>query len=136
MGKINLLFGIFAMYSITSCVNDNVDELRPQQNDTSSVTIPQCDTTTITISYVHDIVPIMENSCGSNDNNCHLSGNTASGVVLDNYIDLNGTVLDGSLLGTILHESGYSPMPDGGGQLDNCSINKIKSWINHGAVQN
>ena len=139
MNKIKLLIIAGSICCITSCYYDNEDDLRP------NVTVPAvkdtttnantCDTT-VTISYLGNIVPILNLNCGSANASCHSTGNMASGVALDNYADVNSSAMDGSLLGTILHQSGSNPMPKGGGMLDNCSINKIKSWINHGALNN
>jgi hypothetical protein len=131
MKKIRLLFALSVTVCFTSCYYDKTDELYPTL-PTSAI----CDTTSVTITYTSDIVTIMNQSCGAGNSNCHKSGNTASGINLDNYSEVNDAVLDGSLLGSILHTSGYKPMPQGGGTLDACSINKIKSWINHGALEN
>ncbi len=128
MRKIILLS--IAVCSLTGCYYDNEDELHPSINISNS-----CDTT-IEISYANDIAPIMNSSCGATDNNCHSINSTSSGIPLDNYSNIYDVILDGSFLGSILHEQAYSPMPQGGGKLDDCSISKIQSWINHNAPNN
>lgn len=129
MYKLLTILGL--ILSLSSCYYDSTDELNPTLPDVNT-----CDTTNVIMNYTNDIAPIMDQSCGAGNANCHQSGNTASGYNLDNYTEVTYTVMDGSLLGTILHENGYNPMPSGGGTLDDCSINKIKSWINHGYPEN
>lgn len=121
---------LIATTLLSSCYYDKQDELYPRVlvNDT-------CDTT-VTISYQNHINPIMNTSCGATDNNCHSSANTTSLIPLDNYLNLFDVVSDGSLMGSILHTSGYKPMPEGGGKLDDCSIAKIQIWINNNAPNN
>ncbi len=115
----------------TSCYYDNTDELNPTLPEPGS-----CDTINNVISYSTDIAPLLINSCGADNENCHRNSNTASLINLDNYTDVSTVVQDGSLLGSITHDPNFISMPEGGGMLDECSINKIKSWINHGALNN
>jgi hypothetical protein len=44
--------------------------------------------------------------------------------------------VNGQLYGTINHESGYSPMPQGEAKMDDCSIAKIKKWVDAGSADN
>lgn len=118
-----------AFLALTSCSYHNLAEIHPNSEDENS-----CDTNRV-ISYMADIVPIMSNSCGAN-NNCHKSGSSDSDIPLDDIRSIRDLAADGSLLGSILHESGYEPMPDGGSQLSECSIQKIQAWINQGTLNN
>ena len=59
-----------------------------------------------------------------------------SGILLDNYEGLSEYASNGKLLGAIKHEEGFLPMPADGGQLGECSIEKIEAWINQGGKNN
>lgn len=87
-----------------------------------------CDT--VDITYSGTIYPIIDRNCLG----CHYRGNSTS-VNLETYEDIFEKVQDGRLLGTIRHEDGYSPMPQGG-KLDDCTILKIEIWIEEGAQEN
>jgi hypothetical protein len=119
----------FLILSAQSCSYDNLSEIYPSSGDETN-----CDTARV-ISYSSDIIPIMGNSCGSN-NNCHKSGSSDSDIPLDDIRSIRDLAADGSLMGSILHQSGYEPMPDGGSQLSECSIQKIQAWINQGTLNN
>ncbi len=84
-----------------------------------------CDT--LNISYAQDIQPILATNCVG----CHSSAAPSGGVVLDNYNSVKSVASSGRLYGAVAHLSGYKPMPPSG-QLDNCSILKIKAWIHQG----
>ncbi len=84
-----------------------------------------CDT--LNMSYAQDIQPILATNCVG----CHSSSVASGGVVLDNYNSVKSVASSGRLYGAVAHLSGYKSMPPNG-QLDNCSILKIKAWINQG----
>jgi mono/diheme cytochrome c family protein len=84
------------------------------------------------MTYSNDVQPILEANCYS----CHGNGNINGGVTLDNYAGVKAVADNGFLVGVITHAAGYPPMPDGGGKLSDCNINKIKDWINRGATNN
>ncbi len=108
---------ILLIFAILSCSNDNEEEYYGQA---------ECDTLNVSFSQIID--PIVERNCKS----CHFSGN-GTGVTLASYEDIKGAAENGSLLGAIKHETGYSPMPKGG-KLDDCTIQKIEAWINKGKL--
>jgi len=120
---------IGSLVSLQSCFYDNLDELHAADD-----LFAPCDTSGV-ISYSADIVPIMVNTCGSN-NSCHKSGTSDSDLPLDNIQNIQDYVFDGTLMGSILHEAGYEPMPKDGGKLNDCSIQKIQAWINRGTPNN
>ncbi len=122
-----LLAGIFL--TIFSCSNDNFEDIHPGIYDPST---EPCDTAGMT--YDVDMVPIFLASCGSDRTACHKSPNTQD-INLDNYFDARDLAVNGDLMGSILHQTGYEPMPDGGGFLDQCSTNKIQNWIDRGCPQ-
>jgi hypothetical protein len=111
---------------LTSCYYDSKEYLFPQIDTT-------CDTANI--SFTGTIKPLLTTYCYS----CHSNTNAASeanGIALENYADVKLAVDDGSLLGSISHDAGYSPMPLGGGSLDDCSIELFRVWIGNGSPEN
>jgi hypothetical protein len=123
----SLIAGLFL--SLLGCSNDSIEDIHPGIYDPPVV---PCDTAGMT--YTKDLIPIFAASCGSGDINCHKTGNT-QGDNLDNYADVKDLAVNDDLMGSILHLPGYSPMPNTGGMLDQCSINKIQAWINSGYPQ-
>ncbi|CAN5486130.1 hypothetical protein BH11BAC1_BH11BAC1_17530 [soil metagenome] len=114
----------------TGCYYDNMEELHP-----NFATV--CDTTSVTISYNTDIIPILTSGCGISDNACHNTDNSASNIGLETYAGVMTQVTpDNLFLKSIVHDPVTSAMPKGGGKLDECSIMKIESWINHGYLNN
>ncbi len=106
-----------------SCSKSSEDELGPQNP-------PACDT--VNMTYSADVVPILQASCYS----CHGNGQKDGGIALGTYADVKIQTDNGALLGGITHAAGYVPMPLGGAKLSDCNIDKIKDWINRGAVNN
>ena len=83
-------------------------------------------------TFNQTVAPILQAWCYS----CH-SGSSPSGTIrLDSYSTVKLKVDDGKLLGSIRHDSGYLPMPDGGGKLPNCEISQIEKWVADGALNN
>ena len=107
---------------VQSCYYDNVEDLYPQ--------LPECDTTIVT--YSNSIWPIINSNCTG----CHGGNAPAGNFRLENYNDISSAANNGSLLGTIRHDDGWSPMPKGGGKLNNCDIAKIEIWVNQGTPEN
>lgn len=88
--------------------------------------------TTTDISYVQDIVPILRVDCYD----CHSVEANFGNITIEGHSQITEYVNDGSLLGSINYEAGYSPMPQGGSQLLDCEIAKIEKWIIDGAPNN
>jgi hypothetical protein len=120
---ISLIFAIAVAYS---CVYQNEKDLYPEFDTT-------CDTTNITFSS--SVKPVLQENCLS----CH-GNNTASSlggnIKLEDYQDVKLRADDGSLLGTISHESGYSPVPRGASKLDDCKILIVTIWVNSNSPDN
>jgi len=112
--------------SINGCYYDSQEFLYPQLNTS-------CDTTNVTFSG--SVAPILSNYCLS----CH-SNNTAASfgnnIKLQDYADVKLRVDDGKLIGSIMHSSGYSPMPKGTAPLESCKLTIINKWVNAGAPNN
>lgn len=124
-----LLLLSFVFTLLYACEYNNLEEIHPDLYH-----IICDDTTSRTITYTSDIKQIMETSCGALDVNCHKTGNTAQ-INLDNYAETTDAAVNGDLLGSILHQPGYKPMPKDAGKLDECSTLDIMAWINRGEPQ-
>jgi len=111
---------------MSSCYYDSKELLYPQTNN-------NCDTTNVT--YSSSVVPVLDQyclGCHNNTSAASLGGN----IKLENYPDVKIRVDDGSLLGAIRHETGYSAMPKGASKIDNCKITIIEKWVESGASNN
>lgn len=115
---------------MVSCSKDNEAALNPNPTDTTGPGGNTCDTANM--KYAADVQPIISASCYG----CHGGGSASGGVSLDSYAKLKAQADNGNLLGTITHASGFPAMPLGGTKLSDCNINKIRSWINHGTLNN
>jgi hypothetical protein len=102
--------------------------------DKAELVYPQpaiCDT--VNMKYSADIVPILAANCYV----CH--GGTASGSAgrkFDTHALLLTYVNSGELVKAITHTGGVTPMPYNLPKLPECTINKIKAWVNRGAPNN
>jgi hypothetical protein len=125
MKKLIFVAGILLMMG--SCYNDKYDKLYPASP------VVSCDTTTIT--YAHDIQPIIVANCYSPGNGCHDAlGSGASGYDYATSIGpLQTNANDGTLLGDINWLPRHNQMPKNGNKLSDCDINKITRWVNLGA---
>ncbi|TVR85938.1 MAG: hypothetical protein EA411_11750 [Saprospirales bacterium] len=84
------------------------------------------------VSFHADVRPILDSHC----NDCHNSTAQLGGIILDAYEDVLLYVHNDRLLGSIKHLPGFSPMPQIGSMLDDCSIDQIEAWIQSGAPDN
>src|SRR4051812_30411844 len=126
--KILQFFTAITIITFAGCASDSIEDIHPGIYGQTGV----CDTAGMT--YDKDMTPLFLTSCGSNDNGCHKTPNPQD-VNLDNYSDAKDVALSGDMMGSVLHLPGYHPMPDNGGKLSDCSINKIQAWINNGCPQ-
>ena len=107
-----------------SCAKNNKEDILAQQG--------QCDTS-IT-GYAQIIKPILDQQCATSG--CHNSTTKAGGYDLETFSSLQSIALGTKFLGSLKHETGFSPMPKNSGKLDDCSIQKIETWVNKGALNN
>lgn len=91
--------------------------------------IDGCDTTTV--SYAVQIWPMMQSYCTG----CHSSSAPGGGIVIADYDNMVALAENGSLMGSIRWESGYSKMPTNQ-QLSECNINLLQKWIDEGFPDN
>jgi hypothetical protein len=89
-----------------------------------------CDTANV--SFNDDVWPLIQTNCLG----CHSESNPSAGISLADHASITVTANNGSLLGTITHTPGYSPMPKNGNKLSDCNIAKIQKWINDGTPDN
>lgn len=117
-----LISALFVAVIMQSCYYDKEEDLYPVP--------PPCDTTNVT--YSANVWPVINDNCTS----CH-SGSAPSGnISLTDYNDIVASADNGSLLGTIRHDAGWSPMPKGGAQLPDCDIQRIEIWVADGTPNN
>jgi len=107
---------------LTGCYYDVEEELYP-------ATV-SCDTSNVTYSLT--VKPIIDDNCIV----CHSQASQQGSVVLETYNDIQVYASSGQLLGAIKHESGFSPMPQGGAKLSDCNILKIEKWVSSGIPNN
>lgn len=123
-----LIIGIGIVF-LTGCYYDNFSELHPSSGNSGA-----CDTSGA-MSFNTDIVPILNNSCGTT-NSCHGTSNT-SGYDLSTYGGVAATVVNTQLYSSITFDGTVSPMPKGSSNpVATCSITKIKKWIDAGYPNN
>ncbi|MTI31869.1 c-type cytochrome [Xanthovirga aplysinae] len=114
---------LFLLCFLNACTSDNEEELFEEET---------CDLSSI--SYDLKVQPILSQYCFA----CHstqASSNSGAGIDLMDFDQLKIQVNNGSLLGSIKHDSNFSPMPKGGAKLSECEIETIQAWINAGAPQ-
>ena len=86
-------------------------------------------------SYSDHIVPIMDlycYECHDNENNVSL----ADGWDLEDHADIFPLAKDGTLLGCVRHDPGFTPMPLDGDRIPLCDILTFENWIMNGAPNN
>lgn len=119
LSRLFLFASVFTM-SLSSCYYDVEEELYPADCNIDSV------------GFAADIFPIISQNCLG----CHSDAANFGNVSLADYTKVKQYADDKSLLGSVRHDSGYSPMPQGQAKLSNCDIKKIDKWISEGAKNN
>ena len=130
MGRATL-FGFVLLVLLSACAKDKSKS---------------CTGSCPTVSFKSDIIPIFTVNCALSG--CHNNSTSANKYVeLDSaaaYVSImhagTGYVVPGNpgysiLLGQ-LYPGVSNHMPNNGGQLDDCSIQKISCWIQQGALNN
>lgn len=88
-----------------------------------------CDS--VNVSFANTLQPMLDLHCVS----CHTTGNT-TGVFLNNYANVLISANNGSLYGSMNHESGFDAMPKNLPKLGICELTIVKNWIAEGAQNN
>jgi hypothetical protein len=115
------LFLVVAGPMLSNCAYESEEELFPQM---------ECETASV--SYSKDILMILENNCYI----CHASHVQLGGIELEGYDNLKRLVDSGFFIGAVTRMPGFSPMPKGQPPLPDCQMEKIKAWVQNGALNN
>lgn len=108
--------------TLAGCYYDKEDVLYPAGN---------CDTSNSTYSAM--VQPALQTyGCTG----CHSGAAPSGNLLLATYADVKTVAQNGKLYGSITHSSGYVAMPQGGNKMSSCDINRIKAWIDSGALNN
>lgn len=81
-----------------------------------------CDTTNV--GFKASVWPMMEKYCTG----CHSTSSPGGGIIIAGYADMVALAGNGSLMGSVRYESGYSKMPTNQ-QLSECNIMLLQQWI-------
>ncbi len=123
-----IMMAAFPLVFMGSCYYDNYSELHP------AVTATPCDTAHV-ISYSADIVPLLNNSCGTN-NSCHGTSNT-SRINLTTYAGVNTVATDGRLVASVIWDGSTVNMPENStSKISVCDQVKIQKWVAAGSLNN
>ncbi len=112
-------------------IKDWIEKGAPETIDCQSA----CDSTLINpvnVSFQNQVLPILDAKC----NGCHSGPSPDGGIDQSTWSAVKATVNDGSFLGCIKHEGGFSPMPKFASKLPSCEIDVIETWVNEGALDN
>lgn len=117
-----IILGVITALAVTytGCKHEP-EEYIPDPDPNPDTT--SCDTASVT--YPGKIYPILDQYCIS----CHSGAGPSGGLDFTDYSQVAFVAENGALIGAIKHLSGYSPMPQGGEQLDSCKIRLIEIWI-------
>lgn len=83
-------------------------------------------------TYSGTIRPLLQNTCVG----CHRDGLENGGINLSSHAGVKAAAQSGRLYGAINRDPGFVAMPFGGNKLQQCSIERIKYWIDAGAPDN
>ena len=106
---------------------EQIDQVRTwiSQGAEDNTCTDGCDTSSVTFSGT--VWPLMKSYCVG----CHTSASPGGGIVIESYSDVIRMAGNGSLMGSIGYETGYSPMPPNT-PLDKCIIDQMRIWIDKG----
>ncbi len=88
----------------------------------------KCDTMANTYSLF--VKPLILAKCQG----CHSGSAPQGNISLATYASVRTVALNGKLYGSLTRQSGW--MPKGGAKLDDCSLAKLKAWVDSGAPEN
>lgn len=126
MKRIRSILLIIFVATITGCYYDSEEKLYATISTT-------CDLTNVT--FAGTVKPILQASCLNCHSNSRASG-SGGGIRLENHTDVQSFAINGKLIGTVKHLSGYQQMPQGGGKLPDCEISQLQKWIDNGTLNN
>lgn len=120
--KITFLVGMMVAvttYSLQGCKKEKVGE-----NDLV-VNCPD------TISFQSNIVPLINTNCSTSG--CH-DASQAGGYTFSTHASIAANA--DIILKAIRHDSGVSPMPQGGSKLSDAQVLAFNCWIQQGKLNN
>jgi hypothetical protein len=98
------------------------------KNNGCNTNFAGCDSTAFTWSAF--VQPLIQTQCQG----CHSGSAPQGGINLGSYAAVKAQVTNGKLYASVTRSFAY--MPKGGNKLDDCTINRLKSWIDAGAPEN
>jgi len=98
------------------------------KNNGCNANFAGCDSTAFTWSGF--VQPLIKAQCQG----CHSGSSPQGGINLGNYAAVKTQVTNGKLYASVTRSFAY--MPKGGNKLDDCTIQRLKSWIDAGAPEN
>ncbi len=104
--------------------------LQGAKNEECDQSAGGCDT--VSVSFAQFVKPVIQNQCQG----CHSGAAPSGGVDLSTYQGVKSQALNGKLHGVTAWLSGYKKMPFGSSQLSDCTVDKIKAWVDAGALEN
>jgi hypothetical protein len=127
MPKLSKLIVLLVCLSLVtwSCASDNLDDLTKDDPIVNT-----CDTSNVTFSGT--VAPLTTTNCAIQ--NCHMGNFPSAGYDLTTYEGVKAIVDKELLFKVISHAAGVSAMPQGKAQLEQCDIDKVKAWIDAGAL--
>lgn len=82
------------------------------------------------VQYGAFVQPLIQVKCQG----CHSGSAPQGGINLTTYANVKTLALNGRLYAAVTRTSNW--MPSGGAKLDNCTMDKLKAWIDAGAPEN
>jgi hypothetical protein len=98
------------------------------QNQVCDENAGGCDVAGVTFSGF--VQPLIQTKCQG----CHSGSAPSGGINLASYAGVQAAVQSGKLFNAITRTVNW--MPQGGARLDDCTIDKVKAWIDAGAPNN
>lgn len=84
------------------------------------------------VKYSVQVVSILQQNCYA----CHSNGSNLGNLLLDSYTTARSAAINGSLMGSVKHQAGYSAMPQAAGKLQDCDIQALQTWVDAGTPNN
>ena len=129
-GKIMKKLGgiLFSFLLLISCLQDKNSPIATVNTPSSNPSTPSnnnstCDT--LSINFEKSILPIVQANCLS----CHSTASNSGGIDLSTYDKILPYIKNGKFYGSIMHLTGYQPMPSSNTQLSKCDLTTIKKWL-------
>ena len=116
-----VLSALFILIKFNACKHE--PDFVPGPDPDPDPDTTTCDTSNVT--YNGTVFPIFQENCII----CHSGVPPQGNIDLTDYSQVAFLAENGTLLGAIRHEEGYSPMPQGGNKLSDCKIRQIEIWI-------